>query len=290
MLKYGIDPADDYRPERLTQSELSLRQEALGAFLNIAAPQLDQLFKLVGRDGQGILLTDAEGVVIDHRVHDSDSVQFQEWDLWNGADWSEAAQGTNGIGSCLVEKRRISIHQDEHFRARNIDLSCMSTPIWGPDGRPLAVLDVTSTRCEQNIQYNRLILSQITHISKIIEAMYFRASHPNSRVISISKDGGDPAALLAVDKDDIAIGATRTARRALNLDVEGDIRNIPAAELLEFNEDNPELTLNMTDRAVLLRALARSGGKVSEAARILGIGRTTMYRRMLRAGLSRTSD
>jgi len=34
-----------------------------------------------------------------------------------------------------------------------------------------------------------------------------------------------------------------------------------------------------------MRALSRSGGNVSEAARALGVGRATLYRRMSRLGI-----
>ncbi|MCJ2179250.1 helix-turn-helix domain-containing protein, partial [Novosphingobium album (ex Hu et al. 2023)] len=40
------------------------------------------------------------------------------------------------------------------------------------------------------------------------------------------------------------------------------------------------------ERAVLRQALARSNGNVAAAARLLGIGRATMYRRMERAGMA----
>ena len=93
-----------------------------------------------------------------------------------------------------------------------------------------------------------------------------------------------PAVLLAVDKDDLAIGATRAARRALGLEREGTIRPRPAADLLG-RED--ELTgFDKAERAAVVRALARAEGNVSAAARALGIGRATMYRRMSRLGLA----
>ena len=43
---------------------------------------------------------------------------------------------------------------------------------------------------------------------------------------------------------------------------------------------------NAGERAVLRQALARAGGNASEAARSLGIGRATLYRRLARVGLS----
>ena len=146
MLKHGLDPADRRRPDRLSDSELADRHQAMQAFLNVAGPQLDQLYNLVGLSGCNVLLTDAHGIVLDQRVSDADAQQFRDWGLWQGADWSEAAQGTNGIGTCLAEGRQVTIHRDEHFHTRNTALSCMDAPIWGPDGRLLAALDVSSAR------------------------------------------------------------------------------------------------------------------------------------------------
>lgn len=285
MLKYGLDPATPYRPDRLTQAELLLHKEKLGKLLQLAAPQLDLLFRLIGVPGCNALITDAEGVVVDQRINDADIPQFQDWDLWEGADWSETVQGTNGIGTCLIEGRQICIQRDEHFRTRNIDLSCMDAPIWGPDGRLLAVLDVTSARRDQDEHCNRLILSQVVHTAKTIEAMYFRACHPDTRIISASKDGADPAMLLAVNRNDVVVGATRTARRALKLEREGDISHIPASDLFGEGDDPLSHGFGAAERVVLTHALIRAGGNVSAAARILGIGRTTMYRRMARAGV-----
>ncbi|WCR05104.1 sigma-54-dependent Fis family transcriptional regulator [Paracoccus saliphilus] len=284
MLKHGLDPGDRRRPERLSQPELATRREAMERFLHVAAPQLDQLYNLVCLSGCNVLLTDSEGVVLDQRMSEADAAQFRDWGLWQGADWSEAVQGTNGIGTCLVEGRQVTIHRDEHFHTRNIGMSCMDAPIWGPDGRLLAALDVSSARADQTERYNRLISAQIMQTAKAIEAVFFRASFPDARIVVASdEEGGDAAMLLAVDKDDLAVGATRAARRALGLEREGAIRPRPAADLL--GREDEMSGFDKAERAAVARALARAGGNVSAAARALGIGRATMYRRMARLGL-----
>ncbi|MCF3974261.1 GAF domain-containing protein [Paracoccus salsus] len=284
MLKHGLDPGDSSRPERLTLAELSARRQAMEGFLNVAGPQLDQLYNLVCLSGCNVLLTDATGVVLDQRVDDADAAQFREWGLWQGIDWSEAAQGTNGIGTCLAEGRQVTIHRDEHFHTRNIGMSCMDAPIWGPDGRLVAALDVSSARADQTERYNRLISAQVAQTARAIEAMFFRASFPGARIVVASDDGPDATMLLAVDQDDLAIGATRAARRALGLEREGAIRPRPAVDLLGRNGD---LTgFDKAERAAVARALARAEGNVSAAARALGVGRATMYRRMARLGLT----
>ena len=285
MMKHGLDTADRQRPERLSGAELALRRQSMEHFLNVAAPQIDQLYNLVCLSGCNVLLTDAEGVVLDQRVNDADAAQFREWGLWQGVDWSEAVQGTNGIGTCLVEERQVTIHRDEHFHTRNTAMSCMDAPIWGPDGRLLAALDVSSARADQTERYNRLISAQVIQTARAIEAIFFRASFPDARIVVASGDGisGESigaATLLAVDKDDLAIGATRAARRALGLEREGAIRPRPAADLL--GRDDELSGFDKAERAAVVRALARAGGNVSAAARALGIGRATMYRRMAR--------
>ena len=282
MMKHGLDPCDARRPERLSHASLDLRRQAMEPFLRLAAPQLDQLYSLVGLSGCNVLLTDAEGVVLDQRVGDGDAAQFRDWGLWQGVDWSEAAQGTNGVGTCLAEGRPVTIHREEHFHTRNTGMSCMDAPIWGPDGRLIAALDVSSARADQTAQFNRLIAAQVIQTARLIEAGFFRASFPDARIVVAGGEGGD-AALLAVDRDDLAIGATRAARRALGLEREGTIRPRPAADLLGGETGGFE----RAERAALTRALARAGGNVSAAARALGVGRATLYRRMARLGLDR---
>ena len=283
LLKHGLDPTDRRRPDRLSAAELDRRRQAMDGFLRVAAPQLDQLFGLVGLSGCNVLLTDADGVVLDQRARDADADQFHDWGLWQGTVWSEAAQGTNGIGTCLAEGRQVTIHRDEHFHTRNTALSCMDAPIWGPDGRLLAALDVSSARADQTERYNRLISAQVAQTARAIEAVFFRASFPGARIVAAG-DSTEAAVLLAVDKDDLAIGATRAARRALGLEREGAFRPRPAADLL--GRDDDLRGFDKAERAAVARALARADGNVSAAARALGIGRATLYRRMARLGLA----
>ncbi|MDO5612749.1 MAG: helix-turn-helix domain-containing protein [Paracoccus sp. (in: a-proteobacteria)] len=283
MVKHGLNPGDPRRPDRLERSALTQRQQAMERFLRLAGPQLDQLYHLLGLPGCNVMLTDAAGVVLDLRVSDADADQFRDWGLWRGTDWSEAAQGTNGIGTCLAEGRAVTIHRDEHFHTRNTGMSCIDAPIWGPDGRLIAALDVSSARADQTAPFNRLIAAHVVQTARGIEAGYFRASYPEARIV-VAGDGGDTA-LLAVDRDDLAIGATRAARRALGLEREGAIRPRPASDLLGNPDDRSGL--ERAERAALTHALARAGGNVSAAARALGVGRATLYRRMTRLGLDR---
>ena len=242
------------------------------------------MFQLVCPTGCNVLLTDAAGIVLEHRVNASDAATFRDWGLWQGTDWSEEAEGTNGIGTCLAEGRQVTIHRDEHFYARNTGLSCMDAPIWGPDGRLLGALDVSSARADHTERWNGLIAAQVNQSARQIEAAFFRASFPGARIISAQTGEADDALLLvAVDKDDLAIGANRAARRAYGLEKEGKLRPRPASDL--FGREDEVTGFEKAERAAVIRALARAEGNVSAAARALGVGRATLYRRMQRLGI-----
>jgi transcriptional regulator of acetoin/glycerol metabolism len=281
--RHGLDPADIRASERLDAGELREHRARFDRFMLVAAPKLDQLFGLVGNSGCGVLLTDEDGIVLDRRCADGDTSTFDRWGLAVGADWSEAREGTNGIGTCLAEKRRVVIHRDEHFLARNIGMSCLDAPIFGTDGQLLAALDVSSARADQTASYNRLIAAMVSQTARAIEADYFRASFPSARIVIADSDDGEGSMLLAIDGDDLVIGATRGARKAFGLEPNGEVKPRPASDL--FGRGDGPTGFEKAERAAVVRALARADGNVSEAARALGIGRATLYRRMKRLGL-----
>ena len=281
--KHGLDPAQTQAPERIEGTHLRDRLDQFEKFMTVASPRLDRLFSLVGQSGCAVLLTDDDGVVLDQRFSEADAPVFESWGLSVGANWSEAREGTNGIGTCLAEQRRVIIHRDEHFLARNTAMSCIDAPIFGPEGQILAALDVSSARADQTEGFNRLIGAQVAQTARAIEEANFRAAFEGARIVVAESEDAEAATLLAVDSHDLVIGATREARRVFGLDMAGQLAPRPAADILG-REDGPT-GFAKAERAAVVRALARADGNVSQAARALGIGRATLYRRMKRLGL-----
>ena len=74
--------------------------------------------------------------------------------------------------------------------------------------------------------------------------------------------------LLAVDADDLVIGATRSARAALGIAVDRMMEPTPTGDLLG---DATRDKFGDVQRGVLQRALVRSHGNVSAAAKTLGV-------------------
>lgn len=284
LLHHGLKPETQYAPERVTEAELTQARDRLGRMLAVAAPTLDRLFSAVGDSGCCVLLTDADGIVLKRRGMPSDDATFNECGLWSGAVWSEATEGTNGIGTCLTEQRPLTIHRDQHFYSRNTPMSCMDAPIYDHNGELAAALDVSSCRDSLTQGHASLIAATVADAAHRIESDNFRAAFPDARIVMCDDHGQNGTMLIAVDEDDLVIAATRAARKAFGLSQECFSSPLPATDILSGKAQQADL--GAAERAEVRRALARARGNVSAAARALGMGRATLYRRMKRLDLS----
>jgi transcriptional regulator of acetoin/glycerol metabolism len=280
---HRLDPAELGPPRRLTEGEFRFSRERIAPLIRAAQAGLDRLYQAVGGVGCCILLADHEGVPVDRRGAVADDPTFRDWGLWTGTVWSEAAQGTNGIGTCIVDQRTVSIHRDQHFFTRNTDLSCTTAPIFDHEARLAGVLDVSSCRADLTEAFAGLIALAAQDAARRIEAEAFRLAFPDARVLVAPGMDKSGCGLIAIDRDDLVIGATRAARQALGLTAESLVRPRPVADIIGV----PEGDLDAAERGVLRRALARTDGNASAAAQALGIGRATFYRKLKRLGLSR---
>lgn len=281
---HRLDPASEAPARRLPSMRLLEARQAMEPLLRVAQPALDRLFLAVGGVGCSALLADRHGVPVERRGAIADDETFQSWGLWTGTIWSEDAEGTNGIGTCIVEQRALTIHRDQHFFARNALLSCTTAPIFDEHGELAAALDVSSCRADLTEGFVQLIAMAVADAARRIEAENFRSAFPKARIViapAIDKGG---AALLAVNADDLVIGATRAARLAFDIAPAALAQGLPASDLIEGSEAIHEDFFG-AERAVVKRTLARLGGNVSKAAKALGVSRATLHRKMSRLGL-----
>jgi transcriptional regulator of acetoin/glycerol metabolism len=141
---HHVDPDSREAPRILTSREVGERREPLDQLIFSAGDELDRLYKVVREAGYTLLFCDNAGVAVEHRGDAADASRFRYWGTWLGGVWDEAFEGTNGIGTCISEERPVTIHRGQHYRTRHIDLSCSGAPIFGTDGRLMAVLDVSA--------------------------------------------------------------------------------------------------------------------------------------------------
>src|SRR5450631_528554 len=268
---HGLDPAARNPPDRLTDSELRSARQEIEPLVQAAQLSLDSLYLAVGGVGCCVLIADRNGIPVERRGSPGDDATFCSWGLWPGTDWSEENEGTNGIGTCLVEQRAVTIHRDQHFLTRNTLLSCTTAPVYDHEGYLAAALDVSSCRADLTESFVNLIAMAANDAATRIEAEYFRLAYPRARILVV------PVA----DK-----GATRAARLALGITQACLRKPLPAADLLGTAGKAIE-SLATAERGVLQRALARADGNVTAAAGALGVSRATFYRKLQRLDFHR---
>ena len=234
--QHQLDPASHRAPNVLEHPRLQDHRAPLEHILKVARWQMSSLHQQLGGDGHVVLLTDAQGVVIDSVFSEAEQAKFQQAGLWLGAIWSEDCEGTNGVGTCLVERQHVTIRRDEHFRGRHAGLSCSASPIFDPNGELLAVLNLSSAGEERSL-CQRFQAMALTNLSaKLIESCYFLGHdphryllrfHPEARFVGLIGEG-----LLSFDESGRICSVNQAALDLLGLD-RGQLVGQPLAVLLE---------------------------------------------------------
>ncbi|MCU1727793.1 sigma-54-dependent Fis family transcriptional regulator [Pseudomonas sp. 7P_10.2_Bac1] len=216
---YHLDPAQNVAPTVLEHSRILEGRERLQQVLHIAGHEMNSLHQQLSGAGHAVLLTDARGVILNCITAPTERKVFEHAGLWLGADWSEAREGTNGIGTCLVERQALSIYQGEHFRGRHTGLTCSASPVFDPHGELLAVLDVSSARHEASRQSQFHTMALVNLSAKTIESSYFLSQyehqwllrfHVQAESVGLFSEG-----LLAFDGDGVICGVNQSGLNLL---------------------------------------------------------------------------
>ena len=176
---YGLDPTRQREPVAIDARELRERQERLGRLLPIANAEMTNLYQQIAGTGHSIILTNAEGVVLNYIGDPSFDAEASRSGLHEGAIWSERYQGTNGMGTCLAARQPVIVHHDEHFFTGNRALSCAAAPILDPNNEMIAVLDASSE--SRNVQHHTMALVNMS--ARTIENRIFLCMFRNHFIL-----------------------------------------------------------------------------------------------------------
>jgi AraC-like DNA-binding protein len=217
--EHGVDPLSSEAPRILLSHELKDFREPLDELIFSAQEEIDRLYRVVREAGYTVLFCDTAGVAVEHRGDNADASRFRYWGTWLGGMWSEAMEGTNGIGTCIAEERPITVHRGQHFRSRHINLSCSTAPIFDVDGKLMAVLDVSAIDPQLSERAHALTGALTATAARAISGRLFRERFRREWILAVSPiEDGEPGMLLAVDSHQRIVGADRAARTSLLLD------------------------------------------------------------------------
>ncbi len=158
-------------------------------FLHAADPVLTQLTASLAHVSMTVVLCDGQARMVQRHGGDRQLLaRLDDVNFAPGFCASEAAAGTNGVGTALVERRPVYILGREHFADCLSPFACAGAPVRNPlSGRIEAILDLTCLRDDGDPAMLRLVreaahdiearlLEQATERERALLAAYRRAA------------------------------------------------------------------------------------------------------------------
>lgn len=218
--EYRLDPGRP-RPVRvLTQQALKEHREPVDELLHVARAGVDQLFAQVAPLGYVLLLTDRRGIAVDFRGQRDQESILRRAGLYLGADWDERYAGTCAVGTCVHNAQAITCHQNEHFDATHISLTCTAAPITDPQGNVIAVLNISALQSPRAHESQNFGLLLVTLYTRLIEDAYFLHRYSDCLILRFDTAREfvhlNGRGLIAIEEDGSVIAANGEGRALID--------------------------------------------------------------------------
>jgi len=140
-----VNPSLRYAPLAVTHEvQLYHLREASQLVMRAARPVMSHLSDFLADSGYVIVLSDADGCLLEVTGDAGVRRRLASIDFVPGGDWSEAAAGTNALGTALADGHVVQLLGAEHYCSGWQDLTCTAAPIRHPlSGEIMGILDVT---------------------------------------------------------------------------------------------------------------------------------------------------
>ncbi|MHC1697542.1 MAG: sigma-54-dependent Fis family transcriptional regulator [Geobacteraceae bacterium] len=218
--KYNMDPSTVEKPIVLTEKSLRDYQEPLEDFLFFAQSGMEKLYKMLSSVGYVIMFCDTNGVTIDYFGNPKDEKEHRAAGLYPGSVWLESLTGTCGVGTCLEERRAVTVHREDHFSAPFIGLSCTAAPLYFPDGTLLGALDASLLYPPESKDSQAVALLLLNSHARLIENAYFVRKCRDNWIIRFNKMQAFVEVatenIIAVNSDGYIVAANYSAANELS--------------------------------------------------------------------------
>lgn len=211
--EYGLNPEAPPAAVHVGGAALRHIREEHALFERLGRVEMHRLLGQIGQQtGTSatpsryvLMLTDAEGTVLDVFTDSANAARAQAANMVPGFLWDEPHAGVNGPGTSLHDRRSRVVHRDEHFFTCNNNMTCSAVPVWGANGRLLGAIDATCLDCDDSRAAQVPTIALVSMSARIIEQLHFTNSfrdcmimrfHERPELVGLPYDS-----LLAVDGD-----------------------------------------------------------------------------------------
>nr|WP_318381403.1 sigma-54-dependent Fis family transcriptional regulator [uncultured Enterobacter sp.] len=209
-LSYGLTRDDDAQPWVVTSQLEDARAE--NAWIGkLVAPQLARLHEALASHPSIMVMSDANGLVLETHGNSDFLHKAQRYALSPGNLWGEHARGTNAIGTALALQRHCEVAGGEHYLSRNAGLFCSASPVFRPDGQIAGVLDLSTPALAPRRDAATLVRHAVAQIE---HAWATSAVGANRWLLSLHPDAarlGSAEELLLIFEDNTLLGANKLA-------------------------------------------------------------------------------
>src|SRR5712671_4200573 len=141
----NVNPSRRFAPLAVArESQLYQVREVNELLIRATHSVMGRLTDFLAGSGYVIVLSDANGCLLDVLGDAAIRRRLARIDFVPGGNWSEAAAGTNAIGTALADGHVVQLMAAEHYCDGWQDLTCTAAPIRHPlTGKIIGILDVT---------------------------------------------------------------------------------------------------------------------------------------------------
>lgn len=203
-LTAGVDwqsPKNSRTAPVLDRGEARIRKEAGEPGWRFVKPMLEKLSSQLENNGFLGVWADAGGVILHQRGGGKFLTTAQRLELYEGANWSESARGTNAIGTALSEGCEVAVLGRAHLQKVNHDLVCYAAPVFSPFGELMGALDVTShVDLAQNLAWAAVLTARFTIEQAMKHAAYKQTIYGGlDSIYQLMESCGSPTFLIERD-------------------------------------------------------------------------------------------
>ncbi len=193
---------------RLQADEIAYRNEKFLDQIGGAVSEVDNSALLPSRSKYCLLISDADGIVIESYAPEGLEAEFQRSGLVQGGIWDERVAGTNGISMALESGRVLTVLGEDHFYNCFHGFSCSSAPLTDAENNLIGTITLVGSASRRQEEY-ALCEQVVRRASRQFQTRLFRNFHADKltgRVLSRDhKTRRSFEALVACDEDGTVI-------------------------------------------------------------------------------------
>lgn len=219
--QYGLKRTDPVDDQIITGKQMDETLKEYGVLIKHVSLIFGKMHHFIKQSEQVALFIDPRGNII-YSVGDPDfSQRAAAVQLQTGANWAEDRKGTNAIGIAITEKVPIRVHAAEHYCQSNHFLTCASSPVFGPSGDFLGVINFSS----KHENYNMYSLALAMMSSDSLQNQLLIEESKKEHLITLKElectMKNNPYPLLSLDHENRIVRANQAALRMIGKDAIG---------------------------------------------------------------------